>query len=172
MSCNKLKTLAAILNIWLNDASTSEQTEQLPDVTEVVSGHPRIRNWHRLPHTHTQATTMSLCRSTVKADRFYYYAGHMTKHFHTWNVHQLQSSNKKLSYRKETVRLLHKIEIRILHESHIVPKGLFQSNRDHRLTFRRVIIEKWMYTTQVPINNALVLGNLCEYRHKWYIAKN
>ena len=28
-----------------------------------------------------------------------------------------------------------------------------------------VIIEEWMYTAQVPINNAL--GNLCEYRHKW-----
>ena len=35
-----------------------------------------------------------------------------------------------------------------------------------RLTFRRVIIEKWMYTAQVSINNALILGNLCEYRHK------
>ena len=33
-------------------------------------------------------------------------------------------------------------------------------------TFRRVIIEKWMYTAQVPMNNVLVLGNLCEYRHK------
>ena len=49
--------------------------------------------------------------------------------------------------------------------------GLFQSNRHHRLTFRRVIIEKWMYMAQVPMNNAIVLGNLCEYRHKWYIAK-
>ena len=48
----------------------------------------------------------------------------------------------------------------------IVLIGLFESNRDHRLTFRSVIIEEWMYTTQVPINNALVLGNLCEYRHK------
>ena len=76
-------------------------------------------------------------------------------------------SNKKLSYRKETVRLLHNIEIRVLHYS-VKPVliGLFQSNRDHRLTFRRVIIEKWMYIAQVPINNALVLGNLCEYRHK------
>ena len=53
----------------------------------------------------------------------------------------------------------------------IVLTGLFQSNRDHRLTFRRVIVRKWMYTAQVPINNALVLSNLSEYRHKWYIAK-
>ena len=47
--------------------------------------------------------------------------------------------------------------------------GLFQiqSNRDHRLTFRRVIIEKWMYIAQV-LYNALVLSNICEYRHKWY----
>ena len=81
-------------------------------------------------------------------------------------------SNKKLSYRKETVRLLYNIEIRIVHKSHIVLIGLFRSNRYHRLTFRRVIIEKWMYTAQVPMNNALVLSNLCEYRHKWYIAKN
>ena len=36
--------------------------------------------------------------------------------------------------------------------------GLFQSNRDHRLTLRRVIIEKWMCTAQVPLDNALVLG--------------
>ena len=63
------------------------------------------------------------------------------------------------------MRLLPNIEIRILHESHIVVKVLLQSNRNHRLTFRRVIIEKWMYTAQVPINNALVLDNLCEYRH-------
>ena len=48
--------------------------------------------------------------------------------------------------------------------------GLLQSNRDHWLTFRRIIIGKWMYTAQVPINNALVLGNLTEYRHKWHIA--
>ena len=48
----------------------------------------------------------------------------------------------------------------------IVLIGLFQSNRDHRLTLRRVIIEKWMYIAQVPINNAPVLGNLCEYPHK------
>ena len=70
--------------------------------------------------------------------------------------------NKKLSHRKETVQLLHNIEIRILHYSHIVLIGLFQSNRDHR----RVIIDMWMYTAQVPINTALVLSNLCEYRHK------
>ena len=76
------------------------------------------------------------------------------------------SCNKKLSYRKETVRLLHNIEIRVLHKSHIVLIGLVRSNREHRLTFRRAIIEKWMYIAQVPINNALVLGNLCEYRHK------
>ena len=44
----------------------------------------------------------------------------------------------------------------------IVLIGLFQSNRDYRLTFRRVIIEKWMYIAQMPMNNALVLGNLCE----------
>ena len=43
---------------------------------------------------------------------------------------------------------------------------LFESNRDHRLSFRSVIIEQWMYTAQVPINNALVLSNLCEYRRK------
>ena len=54
---------------------------------------------------------------------------------------------------------------------HIVQIGLCRLNREHRLTFRRVIVEKWMYTAQMPINNALVLGNLCEYRHKWYIAK-
>ena len=48
----------------------------------------------------------------------------------------------------------------------IVLIGLFESNRDHRLTFRSVIIEQWMYTAQMPINNALVLSNLCEYRHK------
>ena len=42
----------------------------------------------------------------------------------------------------------------------IVLIGLFESNRDHRLTLRSVIIEEWMYTTQVQINNALVLGNL------------
>ena len=70
--------------------------------------------------------------------------------------------NKRLSYRKETVRLLHDIEIRVLHYSHIVLIGLFQSNRDHRLTFRSVIIEQWMYTAQVPINNTLVLSNVCD----------
>jgi len=48
----------------------------------------------------------------------------------------------------------------------IVLIGLFESNRDHRLTFRSVIIQKLMYTAQVPINNALVFSNLCEYRHK------
>jgi len=64
------------------------------------------------------------------------------------------------------VRLLHNIEIRVLHYSHIVLIGLFQSNREHRLAFRRVIIDKWMYIAQVPINNALVLRNLWEYRCK------
>jgi len=49
--------------------------------------------------------------------------------------------------------------------------GLFRSNRERRLTFRCVVIEKWMYIAQVPLDNALVLDNLCEYRHKWYIAK-
>ena len=33
-------------------------------------------------------------------------------------------------------------------------------------------IAKWIYIAQVPVNNAFVLGNLCEYRHKWYMAKN
>ena len=67
--------------------------------------------------------------------------------------------NKKLSYRKETVRLLHNIEIMILHQSHIpvVLIGLCRSNRERRLTFRRVIIEKWMYFAQRPSNNALLL---------------
>jgi len=35
-------------------------------------------------------------------------------------------SYKKLSYRKETVRLLHNTEIRVLHLSHIVLIGLFR----------------------------------------------
>jgi len=30
----------------------------------------------------------------------------------------------------------------------------------------------WMYIAQVPLNNALVLGNLHKYRHNRYIAKN
>jgi len=72
----------------------------------------------------------------------------------------------KLSYRKETVRLLHNIEIGVLHRNHIMLIDLFRSNRKHRRTFRRVIIEKWMYIAQVPLYNALVLGNLCEYCHK------
>ena len=54
----------------------------------------------------------------------------------------------------------------------IVLIAIFWSNWERRLTFRRVIIEQWMYTAQVPINIALVLSNLCEYRYKWYIAKN
>ena len=64
--------------------------------------------------------------------------------------------------------MLHNIELMVLHQSHIsvVLIALFRSNRERRLTFRRIIMEKWMYIAQVPINNALVLGNLCEYRHK------
>ena len=49
--------------------------------------------------------------------------------------------------------------------------GLLQSNRQRRLTFRYVIIEKWMYIALVLLDNALVLDNLCEYRHKLSIAK-
>jgi len=50
--------------------------------------------------------------------------------------------HKKLSYRKETVRLrlLHNIEIVVLHESRMVLLiRLFQSNRERRLTFRQVL---------------------------------
>ena len=48
------------------------------------------------------------------------------------------NNNKKVSYRKQTVRLLHNIEITVLHESHImVLIGLFQSNRERRLTCTR-----------------------------------
>ena len=31
---------------------------------------------------------------------------------------------------------------------------------------------KSMYTAELPIDNALVLSNLREYGHDWYIAKN
>ena len=38
-------------------------------------------------------------------------------HTHTFfaNVYTLSKYNEKLSYRKETVRLMHNIEIRVLH---------------------------------------------------------
>jgi len=35
-------------------------------------------------------------------------------------VQLMQLTNKKFGYRKETVRLMHNIEIRLLHYSHIV----------------------------------------------------
>jgi len=43
----------------------------------------------------------------------------------------------------------------------------FRSNQERRLTFRRLIIQKWMYIAQVSLDNALFPGNLSEYRHKW-----
>ena len=41
----------------------------------------------------------------------------------------------------------------------------FRSNRDRVLTANGEVV-------QVPVGNALVLGNLCEYRDKSYTAKN
>ena len=98
-------------------------------------------------------------------------ARHTATHMHFINPavgrHYLppEPPNKKLSYRKETVRLLHNVEIRVLHYSHIV-RIAYCDHGERRLTFRRVIIEKWMYIARVPLDNALVLDHLCEYRHK------
>jgi len=54
----------------------------------------------------------------------------------------------------------------------IVLIGLFQSNQKRRLTFWCIIIKKWMYIRQVPLNNVLVLSNLWLYHHKWYITES
>jgi len=77
----------------------------------------------------------------------------------------LSTFNKNLSFRKQTVRLLHILKSGLTLKAYSADRP-FGSNRERRVTFRRVITEKWMYVAQMNLDNALVLVNLCEYRRR------
>ena len=59
-----------------------------------------------------------------------------------------------------TEMVKHKIYLLTLALSHI---GHIHNIGKDRSVFR--VNAKWIYIVQVPLHNALVLSNLCEYRH-------